>query len=617
MRFRSQTIVGVALIELILLAILISSAISILRDSNETELTSRVRLGGQLLAAAAKDAVLSQDLATLDSLVEEAMQTGQIDLIRIYDSEGILLTEKGDKTLLGKQFHKEQSVSDVPTDGFFDWSAPVMAGGLKQGEVQVSVSIAPLNVLLKSAMRWAAGIAGLEMLLVALFSWLLGTYLVRQLAAIRDASNRLAAGDFAHRIPLRGNDELAETAQAFNQMAQQLHDSHESLRREINERRMFQEIAEFAKSQMEDRNEQLNGIFTLSPDGFVSFDKKRRVKYATPAFTHLTGIARKTITGMDEAAFIKLVATQCTADFSLAALERLHKRQGKDDNPDSIYREKIEIHKPMHRYLEVGLRESDAQSVSQILYFRDVTHEIEVDRIKSEFLSTAAHELRTPMSSIYGYTELMLSQELDADTRRESLSVIYKQSELMISIINELLDLSRIEARQGKDFKLETLQLLPLLQEIIGDFLPPSDRQQPDTNFAGTGIISINADRNKLTQAINNILSNAYKYSPEGGAVEISILKPEDDETHATAKQVGIQICDHGIGMTTEQLPRIFERFYRVDSSGKIPGTGLGMSIVKEIIGLHGGHVVVDSTPGTGTCVTVWLPVATTVQSIN
>ncbi|MDD2699813.1 MAG: ATP-binding protein [Sideroxydans sp.] len=610
MRFRAKTIVGVAIIELVLLAILVSSALSILRDSNEAELMRRVQLGGQLLAAAAKDAVISQDLATLDSLLEEAMNTRQIDVIRVYDSEGVLLSERGDKSLLKREFRKETDMSGAHEDGIFDWSTPVMAGGIKQGEVQLGVSISPLNVLLKSALRWAAGIAGLEMLLVALFSWLLGSYLVRQLAALRDASYRFAAGDFAHRIPLHGNDELTETAQAFNQMAQQLNDSHESLRREINERRLFQEIAEFAQSKAEDRNEQLNGIFTLSPDGFVSFDRERRVKYATPAFTQLTGIDRKAITGMDEAAFTKLLEDQCASDLSVAALTRLHKRHRSDDQPNLIYRERIEILKPVHRYLEVGLRESEAQSVSQILYFRDVTHEIEVDRIKSEFLSTAAHELRTPMSSIFGYTELMLARELEPDLRRESLLVIYKQSELMISIINELLDLSRIEARGGKDFNLEMLAVAPLLRDVIGSFLPPAERKAPIASIPDRPAIRINADQKKLTQAINNILSNAYKYSPDGGDVEVSLVYPPYDDLHLHQKQIGIRIADHGIGMTAEQIPRIFERFYRVDSSGKIPGTGLGMSIVKEIIGFHDGQVAVDSSPGKGTRVTIWLPVA-------
>ena len=116
----------------------------------------------------------------------------------------------------------------------------------------------------------------------------------------------------------------------------------------------------------------------------------------------------------------------------------------------------------------------------------------------------------------------------------------------------------------------------------------------------------LQGDRKKLTQAVGNVLSNAYKYSPEGGAVEIDFVL-------ATAERalLGIRISDHGIGMTAEQMARVFERFYRADASGRIPGTGLGMSIVKEIVELHNGQVTIDSKFGAGTTVTIWLPCET------
>jgi signal transduction histidine kinase len=120
--------------------------------------------------------------------------------------------------------------------------------------------------------------------------------------------------------------------------------------------------------------------------------------------------------------------------------------------------------------------------------------------------------------------------------------------------------------------------------------------------------LAIIADDKKARQAILNVLSNAYKYSPAGGTVEIELLA----RTPAgEAAQVGIRVLDHGIGMTPEQQARIFERFYRADTSGKIPGTGLGMSIVDEIIALLGGTVEISSKPGGGTTVTLWLPAAT------
>ena len=276
MRFRTKTILGVAVIEMVLLAVLVGSALSILRDSNETELTRRVQLGGKLLAVAAKDAVISQDLATLDSLVTEAMASGQIDYVRILDAGGIVLSQGGDAKLLSRHFNPDTRIHQV-TDGVFDWSAPVLAGGILHGEVRLGISTEPLNVLLSTARRWAAGIAGLEMLLVAVFSWLLGSFLARQLVALRKASDHFVAGDFEHRVPVQGNDELADTARAFNRLAQQLSESHDLVRAENSKRREAQQDAEHSANLL---RESVSSI----AQGFTIYDEQDRLVHCNEAY---------------------------------------------------------------------------------------------------------------------------------------------------------------------------------------------------------------------------------------------------------------------------------------------------------------------------------------------
>ena len=174
----------------------------------------------------------------------------------------------------------------------------------------------------------------------------------------------------------------------------------------------------------------------------------------------------------------------------------------------------------------------------------------------------------------------------------------------MISIINELLDLARIEARGGKDFTFERVSIRGLLHEIIAGFKTPAGRLSPEEP-APNGVLWVRADPKKLTQAVINVLSNAYKYSPAGSPVGVEFV-----QSVPGTPLVGIRITDQGIGMTPQQLGRVFERFYRADASGKIPGTGLGMSIVHEIVVLHGGEVNIDSKFGAGTTVTIWLPAA-------
>ena len=357
--------------------------------------------------------------------------------------------------------------------------------------------------------------------------------------------------------------------------------------------------------------EQLSAIFDLSPDGFVTFDGAKRVKYVSPAFTDLTGLAVQEVMGVDEASFSHQLALRCLPHARFPGVDALRANlmagaaapawvgETATSRPRPAQRQVIELADASQRVLELGLRTSAAGSVSQILYLRDITHEIEVERLKSEFLSTAAHELRTPMASIYGFAEVLLTQKVNAAERKEFLNIIFSQSELMSSILNELLDLARIEARQGKDFVIETTSVQGLVADVVGSFKWPAGQTAP-TIAKPDSPLFILADRKKASQAVLNVLSNAYKYSSLQGQVSITI--------EPLASTVAIRIADQGVGMTPEQVRRVGERFYRADMSGKVPGTGLGMSIVKEIMALHHGSVVVASAQGQGTTVTLLFP---------
>jgi signal transduction histidine kinase len=357
---------------------------------------------------------------------------------------------------------------------------------------------------------------------------------------------------------------------------------------------------------LEEAQRQLDAIFSLSPDGFVSFDSERRVKYVSPMFYRMTGLESSDVLGVDEIQFAERLAGLCLDQTAFPCFEvmRSVQRQRSAQAGEASQRQLIELAGAGKRVLEVGIRLSTAGSVSQILYFRDVTHETEVDRMKSEFLSTAAHELRTPMASIFGYAEILIAQDFPEDERRELLGIIHRQSELMVSIINELLDLVRIEERRGQDFQLVRVEAGALLSDVMANFKVIEGFEAPLVSGTKNQHF-FRVDRKKLTQAISNVLSNAYKYSPAHSPVRIDLL---EGASVAVEGMIGIRIIDHGIGMTPAQQSRVFERFYRADTSGKIPGTGLGMSIVKEIIELHGGWVELVSKMGNGTAVTLWVP---------
>ena len=234
-----------------------------------------------------------------------------------------------------------------------------------------------------------------------------------------------------------------------------------------------------------------------------------------------------------------------------------------------------------------------------VIFIQDITESYDVDRMKTEFLSSAAHELRTPMASIHGFSELMLKREFDAGSRREMLETIYRQSSAMVSLVNELLDLARIEARAGKDFRIQPCELPALLESICAEF----KAQRMISLIIADDLPKVWADKGKLRLVFVNLLSNALKYSPPDSPVELRVGLGDHG-------RVEIHVEDRGVGMTPDQIERIFDRFYRVDPNGQIGGSGLGMALVKEIVNIHQGVVSVFPRPGGG------LRVRVTVQAV-
>ena len=346
--------------------------------------------------------------------------------------------------------------------------------------------------------------------------------------------------------------------------------------------------------------EQLKAIFDLSPDGFVTFDSAYRVKSVNPAFCLLSGLDGAALVGMDEEHFSRALAHICLPQALFPGLPALREKKriaalagttGQANAPlGGVHRQLIELSGPVPRVLEVRLSQSNLPDVSQIMYLRDITHETEVERLKSKFMSMAAHELRNPMASIYGFTEILHTHDLTEDERKEFLEIIYRQSEHMMAILNELLDLARIEARRGQDFVFESVSVQALVGEVVNRFKLPEGRTPPQVQAPSEQLFML-ADQRKAMQAVLNVLSNAYKYS--AGPVRM-VIEPQGDG-------VAIAVHDHGKGMTPAEIKLVGTPFYRSDTSGRVPGTGLGMSIVKEIMKLHQGRVDIDSIPGKGT----------------
>lgn len=357
-----------------------------------------------------------------------------------------------------------------------------------------------------------------------------------------------------------------------------------------------------AQAEIAERSERLDAIFSLSPDGFVTIDDAGHVSAVNPAFERMTGIGRDLIAGRDERWFE--AALRQLAD-PRQPWPGLHdgSNDGEGEGSEAGRNTTLALIRPTPAIIQHRIRRSNSRQASRVLYFRDITRESEVDRMKSEFLSTAAHELRTPMASIRGFCELLLKRKYDEATQRDLLDTINRQAVRLTNLLNELLDLARIEARRGKDFKFKVQPLKPLVEEVVAGMIFEKDPRKVQVSIE-CDVPQVNVDHEKLQQALMNVLGNAYKYSPNGGAIELTVLREAGERG-----RVGVRVKDRGIGMSPEHTARAFERFFRADTSGNIPGTGLGLSLVKEIVELHGGEVKLQSAPGEGTTVTIWLPV--------
>lgn len=357
------------------------------------------------------------------------------------------------------------------------------------------------------------------------------------------------------------------------------------------------EARKAAEAELARSNGIRDAILDLGPDGFVFVDPKGAVSFVNPAFVTMTGLPESACVGHE-----------------LYLLERQLDERG-DRRPvfvdegtqsDGMFELKLP-RKVVIRWQSRALPGEGARG--HVIYLRDVTSESEVDQMKSDFLSTAAHELRTPMSSIFGFSEMLLSREFEPAMQKDLLTRIHRQTKNLINLVNELLDLSRIEARGGKNFKMSVQDVTPVLLNAIASQHFPEATHRLVMDWPKLQQ-KVSVDSDKLQQCIINVLSNAVKYSPAGGQVIVSYREKTANEQAF----VGIAVTDEGIGMTPEQSARIFDRFYRANSHPGIQGTGLGMALVKEYMRFFAGEVEVQSEPGEGTTVILWLPVAREVQ---
>lgn len=228
----------------------------------------------------------------------------------------------------------------------------------------------------------------------------------------------------------------------------------------------------------------------------------------------------------------------------------------------------------------------------------------ELDQAKSDFVSIVSHELRTPLTSIQGLSELLLNRRIPPERQRQFLTYILHESERLGRIVENLLDLSRIETGTGKPFNRVVLDLLPLLEVNAEVFGCQSPIHEVRVGVSGD-LPSVLADRDAVDRVLKNLISNAIKYSPGGGLVFLRAVRSVTDP-----RLVEISVEDQGVGIPADSIGRIFEKYYRVPHADAVRGFGIGLALVKSLVEAHGGTAWVTSSPGQGSCFRVTLPIA-------
>ena len=242
----------------------------------------------------------------------------------------------------------------------------------------------------------------------------------------------------------------------------------------------------------------------------------------------------------------------------------------------------------------------DGVAAGVITLLRDVSRERELDRLKIEFISTAAHELRTPLTAVRGFAELLLNLEVEKEQQAEWLDIIYEKSLVLERIIDDLLDLGRVESGQVIRIEKNWINITPLIERIVEGVKQVRNGHQFEVDISKK-IIECWLDGEKFVQVMENLLSNAAKFSPVGSTIRVVC--------HVSENELEVTVSDQGIGMTAEQVGQVFDKFYRVDSSNTAQtGLGLGMAIVKSIIEAHDGKIWVESELGKGTSISFSLP---------
>lgn len=431
------------------------------------------------------------------------------------------------------------------------------------GAIRTSVPVNDVNEIVSSIQSQIA-VAGLIVaLLAAGVSLLVSRRISRPLVELKQGAERFARGDFNQQLPVPNSEEIGALADAMNHMAAELDDRIRTI--------------------LEQRNEQ-EAVLASMVEGVLAIDTNECLIDFNEAAAELLHLDHDQAIGQSIQEAIRnpnlhqLVAT-------------IFERQAPVEN-------EIILYDPEERYLQATgtiLRDSSRRQIGALVVLNDVTRLRRLERVRQEFVANVSHELKTPVTSIKGFVETLIDNNLESEDRQRFLGVVARQADRLNAIIDDLLQLSRIEQDvEARKIVLENHPIHEILNHAVQACEVAAGQKNTTISMHCEEELTGQVNPALLEQAVINLIDNAIKYGDNGATVAVS--------AELLDGELVISVTDTGRGIGPEHLPRLFERFYRIDRarSREHGGTGLGLAIVKHIMRAHGGRVEVESEIGNG-----------------
>jgi two-component system phosphate regulon sensor histidine kinase PhoR len=451
-------------------------------------------------------------------------------------------------------------------------AVPVYHDGAVAGVVRTAMPLLRIEETLSGIEHRLLWGGAAILLLAAILSFAVSRRISRPLEQIKRGAERFAAGDFSYRLHADGSSEIGSLAETMNQMAAQLEERLLSISKERNQR---------------------EAVLASMVEGVLAVDTAGRIISLNRAAAQFFNILRPETAagrGIEEV-------------FRNSTLQRFvdHVLTGQEASECELL---VENRQTSHLQVRgAALLGPQERRIGAVIVFNDVSRLRRLENLRRDFVANVSHELKTPITSIKGFAETLLDGALKNPEEAERfLKIIARHADRLNSIIEDLLMLSRLEQDGKEGMSLETADINGILQSAVDVCSPRVAAKKIAITVSCPAGLTASVNRPLIEQAMINLISNAIKYSADEKEVKVS--------AQAADGGVLLQVQDHGIGIETKHLDRLFERFYRVDKgrSRHEGGTGLGLSIVKHIAQAHGGTVSVQSRYGEGSVFSIFLP---------